>query len=1004
MKYFCKRGLSLFLALLMLVGTLSGLSFGAAAVETTDEERGRQAVAVALAYFDKGHSVQYDGKSISTPPHRFDGGKTRSTNGVSPEFATPHETMYTVCSDFMHQIYWEAFRFDLLGKGPGYVATTTLSNVREPAPVDPADEGYADYLIKKRNAEMLVWSYDPYSTASNPTAEMQQMYALAKPGDVFTAFSMKLVDGELTPVGGHAMLWAGDVTGDGRPDIIHSGGRHMLEDSKIDRREYYDENDPYYIADNAYYSADGAAYHDTYSSFGTSTNGGSIRIADAQEYINEHYVKRNRRMSLLRPSLAMTDETYPVRAASQYRVTHPGLTIDRTLVDKTRFNSAFTGETVTLALEITNNSARHKGFVSGDDDNFDDTESEDSGTTVQAALQSEGVSATVFAAGAMAELQAEETTVGEAYTVTVKETAPAGTRIKTPFPGATVIGDTMTLNVPLAAGATVRLTAEYEITAELGETVVFDGGYVGDIPSNSIPIQVGGRKLTEKQQAKLAAIANGEYNSVLSAAGATNTTLGKVVYEKIFGLEVSIPKHTTVTGKLVKHFASSRKLTAYQFLTKDAIAEANLPDYQTIVRNCWGGMSVWNEDIEWHEFAYRRCSDPRDMHLEPGDIIVRSDTFTNTTGYQQLVYLGNGKYLSYDKATGTYPIVNEREFFRCLFYKIFYVIRPTLQAEKLYVGGVEQEWSLNLNDNIVINYYLTDPDNRFAETSTVLVDGEEMALTKENNGWYAPIGQKAAKDMGAQSTIQLMARDAEGEIYYGKQHTVSVRDYAEQVLGMLDWTRDKDAKLGRAMIAMLNYGAKAQNHFGHNTEDLANKNLTTDDQAKMTVYTDDKIAAFRAEQPNEVAKTDTKGLYYASTCVLGSSQSLRFYLNLSKTTEREDLQYVARYRSYNGKENAVTRSFAELTRAAEGIYYFEVPNMAAADVQTNVTLTVMNGEAQIAKVTDSIAGYCARVYAKNPGNAALHEVVDATLVYGLSARDYFFESTLVGEENELPIC
>jgi len=1000
MKAIYNRGLSLLLSLLMLVGTLSGLSFGAAAVETTNEERGKQAVAVALAYFDKGHSVQYDGKTISTPPHRFDGGKTRSTNGVSPEFATPYETMYTVCSDFMHQVYWEAFRFDLLGKGPGFVATTTLSNVREPEPVDPSDEGYADYLIRKRNAEMLVWSYDPYSTDSNPTAEMQQMYALAKPGDVFTAFSVKLVDGEITPVGGHAMLWAGDVTGDGRPDIIHSGGRHMLDEAKIDRREYYDENDPYYIADNAYYSADGAAYHDTYSSFGTSTNGGSIRIADAQEYINERYVKRNRRMSLLRPSLAMTDETYPVRAASQYRAAHPGLTIDRTLVDKTRFNSAFTGETVTLALELTNNSARHKGFVSGsDDDNFDDTESEDSGTTVTAALQSEGVSATVFAAGAMAELQAGETTGGEDYTVTVTETAPAGTRIKTPFPGATVNGDTMTLNVSLAAGATVRLTAEYEITAELGETVVFDGGFVGDIPSNSIPIQVGGKKLSEKQQGKLAAIANGEYNSALAAAGATNTTLGKVVYEKILGLEASLPKHTTVTGKLMKYFASSRKLTAYQFLTKDAIAEANLPDYQTIVRNCWGGMSVWNGDIEWQEFAYRRCSDPRDMHLEPGDIIVRADTFTNTNGYQQLVYLGNGKYLSYDKATGTYPIVNEREFFRCLFYKIFYVIRPSLQSEVLYSTELPQSWSLNLDDNVVINYYLTDPNGRFTENSFALVDGERTALVREKNEWYLPVSKNAAKDMSKQSTIQLTAVDADGEHYYGKQYTVSVRDYASLMLDTLDWSYAKDTKLGRAMIGMLNYGAEAQKYFSHNTDDLANKNLTEAEQNRMTEYTDAKLAGYRV---NTRTVNDPEKLYYASSCVLGSSQALRFYLNLPESrADRGSLNYSVTYKSYNGKERTVTRSFAELTESsAEGVFYFEVPDMAAADVRTNVTLTVKKGGSTIATVTDSIASYCARVYDLYPNT---QELVDSVLVYGLSANDYFFEPILVREENEMPV-
>ena len=665
MKHLCKRGLCLLLTLVLSTGLLSGLTISASA-ETSVEERGKQAVAVALAYFDKGHSVQYDGKRISNVK-RSDYGQSRSTYEATPEFATPHETAYTVCSDFAAQVYWEAFHYTLLGN-QGSVWTGTLSDATK----DP---------------ETVVWSHEPAvlikpGKQPNPNISSKQeyqadvdaaiakMYAIAQPGDIFTAFSMSYNSStdSFSSVGGHTMVWAGDVTGDGRPDIIHSGGRHMLLDEKIDRREYFDENDPYFIEDNAYYGAeDGTAYHDRYSNFGTSTNGGSIRIADAETYIGERYVKVGRRMTLRRPALAMTDETYPVRAASQYRVEHPGLTIDR-MLDRTRFGSTFTGETVTMTLKLTNNSQRHMGFVSGgDDEDFDDGESEAAEATVQTA----GASATVLAAAAnvTAALQAG----GESYTVTVKEPTPAGARIKTPFAGATVKDGVMTLDVPLAAGETKILTAEFEITAMLGETVTFEGGFVGDIPSNSIPIRVGGKKLTAADKERLAQIADGKYNRLLNDVAADNDTLANVVYQNILGVKLQLPTFTQIAKNLTKAVKTPSGATTRVFLPENEVAAENLTAYQMMVKTCWGGMSMWNK------YGHERCSDPRNFCLEPGDVIVRSN-YISAPGAgksEQLIYLGDGKYLSCNAEENSFPIVNEREFFRCLFYQIFYVLRPT---------------------------------------------------------------------------------------------------------------------------------------------------------------------------------------------------------------------------------------------------------------------------------------------------------------------------------------
>ena len=90
MKLICKRGLCLLLTLILTAGLLSCLTVGASALSI--EERQQAVVATALAYYDKGHWVQYEGTSVGDNIARQDGGKGRSTNQASPEYATPTST------------------------------------------------------------------------------------------------------------------------------------------------------------------------------------------------------------------------------------------------------------------------------------------------------------------------------------------------------------------------------------------------------------------------------------------------------------------------------------------------------------------------------------------------------------------------------------------------------------------------------------------------------------------------------------------------------------------------------------------------------------------------------------------------------------------------------------------------------------------------------------------------------------------------------------------------
>ena len=579
MKRPIKKTVCMLLVLVLCAGLLPAISVGASALTLAERQQG--VVAAALAYYDKGRSVQYDGSTIQNDITRGDGGCTRSTNQVSPEYATPTETMFSVCSDFAHQVYWDSFRINLCGSA-GANTTGTL-------------------VHKYKDTPMTVYYWSKETGSSNDA--ISEMLPLLQPGDVITS---------LHKGGGHTMVYVGDCLGDGKTYLCHCWGadiRKSRDRGFLDHREY-GPNDT--DIDKRY----GVSQNET-------SKGGAIRLDECEPFLRKHYGGTSRtEMNALRPLVGFTESEYPLPAWTQYRMTHPRLAIDRYL-NKTRFNSITTGETVTMTLKLSNSSK-------------------------------------------------------VAYTVPVTEKVPAGAVLKTPFEGAAVAGDTMTWNVELKAGEEKTFTAEYEITAKRGEKVIFEGGSVGDIPSNSIPMTVGGKKLTDAENAKLADIANGTYNQQLAAAGANASNLGNVVYQTILGLNVEMPEYQQVVKKLIKEVASRSGRKSHCFKEPGEVAAEDLTTYQMMVPQLWGGNGIW------YEWAKDHCFDPRDMHLEPGDVIVRASSLIGVAPSDQLVYLGNGKYLSYDKTGKSYPLVEEPQFVDCLSKKCFYVLRPTLAYDDVH--------------------------------------------------------------------------------------------------------------------------------------------------------------------------------------------------------------------------------------------------------------------------------------------------------------------------------
>ena len=147
---------------------------------------------------------------------------SRRTKEGTPEDATPDKTYYTVCSSFPYETYWNALGYRLGGSSD---ACYTMS-------------------LTTRPQEAVVFEYDKRRDrdGSKYVPEMMRMRDLLEPGDVivYTTFKeQKTKTGTTLKGGGHALMYVGDVAGDGHNMVMHSGGaKYQFENGGYDQVEW----------------------------------------------------------------------------------------------------------------------------------------------------------------------------------------------------------------------------------------------------------------------------------------------------------------------------------------------------------------------------------------------------------------------------------------------------------------------------------------------------------------------------------------------------------------------------------------------------------------------------------------------------------------------------------------------------------------------------------------------------------------------------------------------
>ena len=287
----------------LVLGVAAALACAASAEDINWSDRAvrRQAVLeTAYAYYLKAGCVQYD----STPlVYRKGAEYSRRTKEGTPEDATPDKTYYTVCSSFPYETYWNALGYRLGGSSD---ACYTIA-------------------LTTRPQEAVVFEYDKRRDrdGSKYVQEMMRMRDLLEPGDVivYTTFKeQKTKTGTTLKGGGHALMYVGDVAGDGHNKVMHSGGaKYQFEDGGYDQVEW----------------------------------SGTIRLDDMDAiFFHGARLKKKTKIMVFRP-LQLPASKYPLTDSAKARYLHPRLRCDRR-AEVGVYGSVVSGGTLGYSITLKN--------------------------------------------------------------------------------------------------------------------------------------------------------------------------------------------------------------------------------------------------------------------------------------------------------------------------------------------------------------------------------------------------------------------------------------------------------------------------------------------------------------------------------------------------------------------------------------------------------------------------------------------------------------------------
>ena len=367
-------------------------------------------------------------------------------------------------------------------------------------------------------------------------------------------------------------------------------------------------------------------------------------------------------------------------------------------------------------------------------------------------------------------------------------------------------------------------------------------------------------------------------------------------------------------------------------------------------------------------------------------VTENSATFYNTnTGTSEKMFVPGGVEVSF------YLTVNENDSV---------TISYELAQDEVVVPVINLNYpTLSFEDEILYNVYYTLDD-----ATSIVEMGLITFATRDANGsidtaWeiipgYANSGNTymvqsngvPAKNLSDAVYFKVYAKLTDGSYVYSDIAGYHAVAYANTVLNSNAATKAK-----ALVVAMLNYGAAAQEYFGYKTDALMNANLTAEQQALVSVYDDSMVMDVVKADASKVGSFKMNGGYsniYPTVSFEGAF-SINYYFTLNQVADAAPIMYYWDAKTYASvdvltPENAT----GVLTMKQDGSTYgAAVEGIAAKAIDETIYVAGFYTSDGVSYPTGvisySLGNYCKTI--ANNGEA----FGAATAVYGFYAKSYF---------------
>ena len=291
-----------------------------------------------------------------------------------------------------------------------------------------------------------------------------------------------------------------------------------------------------------------------------------------------------------------------------------------------------------------------------------------------------------------------------------------------------------------------------------------------------------------------------------------------------------------------------------------------------------------------------------------------------------------------------------------------------------------KNYSLSLASNIEMNFNVNESVLAGLTDPYVVVNcaGDETVLTDYTtaNGVYTFKFNKIYPQLlGEDVTAVLHAKDGIVD-HYSAPYTKSVKGYCNNQFSRLDHAQW--AKFHTLLVNLLNYGANAQTYVNYKTNDLANKDLTAEQQswALTDVGTLNNVRNYNAEVIDNPTVT-----FSAASLSLGSTVGISIQFT---TPDVDNTKIVATVRGTSYE--FTSEDFVDGTNGRKKLIF---NNLLANDMRETVTFKAyVNDVLASNTATYSIESYVSGHTNDTGAYANLANLLNSMYLYGEAAKAY----------------